>query len=258
MSSPVAVAPDVHVFTSRVMATTTTVIAHGDQALLVDPCWRGDELAAIADWLEAQNLRVVLGWSTHAHHDHVLWHPRFGSGPRLATPRAAAHAATHLRELRRALGPATQADLRELAGELSPLEGTLLPWPGTAVEVLAHDAHSPGHGALWLPQHGVLIAGDMLSDIEIPLLQETGLAAYADGLALLSPYVERADVLVCGHGSVTRIGEADSPAARLAADRAYLAALADGGGNDPRLRAGPGWLREEHERNVRMAAVGGR
>jgi glyoxylase-like metal-dependent hydrolase (beta-lactamase superfamily II) len=37
-------------------------------------------------------------------------------------------------------------------------------------EVIEHDAHAIGHAALLLADRGVLLAGDMLSDVLIPIL----------------------------------------------------------------------------------------
>lgn len=250
MADPSDVAPGVLVFTSRTMATTSTVVHDGTRALLVDPAWHAEELQAIADVLAERGLQVELGWATHAHHDHLLWHPRFGSAPRWATPSAAATARVHLAEVRAALEPTLPAGLRDLAGQVQAFDGARLPWSGPVAEVVVHQAHSPGHGALWLPEAQVLLAGDMLSDTEIPLCAETGVATYASGLERLEPYVHQAQVLVPGHGAPARAGTADSPAARLAADRAYLEALAAGGGqDDPRLRGAPAWLVAEHEAN---------
>ena len=46
-----------------------------------------------------------------------------------------------------------------------------------------HDGHAPGHGAVFLPESGVLIAGDMCSDVEIPLLDTDA----ADRSATIAP-----------------------------------------------------------------------
>lgn len=246
MTKPNEIASGVLVFTSATMSTTSTVIADGEAALLVDPAWQSDELVGIADELDLRGLQVELGWSTHAHHDHLLWHERFGSAPRLATPDAATMAKRQLSEIRSEL----EAILRPLAGLVSGYDSARLPWPRQVAEVVAHDGHAAGHGALWLPEQRLLVAGDMLSDVEIPLLAESGLDAYRQGLELLAPYVRRAEVLVPGHGGVARAGTSDSPAARLRADRAYLASLAKGNGHDdPRLGNGTEWLRAEHEAN---------
>lgn len=251
------VAAGVLVFTSATMSTTSTVITDGRRAVLVDPAWHSAELDRIADELAARDLQVELGWATHAHHDHVLWHPRFGRPPRLATPAAAADAAAHLAELRAALEPTLPPELRRLAGDVTAYDGARLPWSGPVAEVVAGQAHASGHGGLWLPEQRVLIAGDMLSEREIPLWAETGVAAYREGLDRLARYVAQAQVLVPGHGVPARAGTPDSPRARLAADRAYLGALTAGESvSDPRLHGAPDWLLTEHEANRASAHAG--
>lgn len=243
--------PGILVFTSATMSTTSTVVYDAGRAVLVDPAWEEPELDRIAGALAARALEVVCGWATHAHHDHLLWHPRFGQAPRLATPRAAAAAAEYIGQIRHALEPSLPEYLRDLAGLVQACDGARLPWAGPVAEIVTHQGHSPGHGALWLPESRVLLAGDMLSDREIPLAAETGIAAYREGLEVLAPYVDRAHVLIPGHGTPAYANAADSPRSRLAADRAYLAALTDGGGaGDPRLLGGPEWLRAEHAANL--------
>jgi glyoxylase-like metal-dependent hydrolase (beta-lactamase superfamily II) len=75
------------VTTSRLYATTSTaVLSAGGQALLVDPCWTPGELERLATLLAARSVTVSAGWSTHAHHDHLLWHPAFGARPAAAGP----------------------------------------------------------------------------------------------------------------------------------------------------------------------------
>ncbi|WP_159621615.1 MBL fold metallo-hydrolase [Ruania rhizosphaerae] len=236
------------VLTSRTMHTTTTVLHEGSCAVVVDPAWHADELASLADLLTSRGLIPVLGWATHAHHDHVLWHPGLGTPPRLASPAAAQDAAAHLSQLRAALD--MPPDLLSLAGEIAAHDGDRLPWQGPVAQILTHHAHSPGHTALWLAGPRVLIAGDMLSDVEIPLLEGSTLAQYRAGLELLAPLVEQAKILIPGHGTVARAGTADSPRARLAADRRYLD---DMSGADPRLAHAHDWLLEAHEANLRRA-----
>src|SRR4029079_12629823 len=55
----------------------------------------------------------------------------------------------------------------ELIGLVSPLPPDGGPVPGAIIE---HDAHAVGHAAVLLADRGVLLAGDMLSDVLIPLL----------------------------------------------------------------------------------------
>lgn len=193
------VAAGVFVTTAARDLTTTTILVHGSQALLVDPAWDPHELDGLADWLHGQQLTVVAGFATHAHHDHVLWHPRFGTGPRWASEVTAARASQHRDQLVDNLGPSWPLELKPLVGRLTPINSHTLPWP-TEIVLITHDAHTPGHTALWLPEPRILIAGDMLSDVEPPLPEETGPAEYLDGLTLLEPYVEQAALVIPGHG----------------------------------------------------------
>jgi glyoxylase-like metal-dependent hydrolase (beta-lactamase superfamily II) len=55
----------------------------------------------------------------------------------------------------------------ELSGLVTPLPAGGGPVPG---EIVEHQAHAIGHAAVLLADRGVLLAGDMLSDVLIPLL----------------------------------------------------------------------------------------
>jgi hydroxyacylglutathione hydrolase len=113
--------------------------------------------------------------------------------------------------------------------------------------VLAHDAHAPGHGAVFLPEVGVLIAGDMLSDIEIPLLDTESpdpFGGYRRGLGLLAG-TQGVRLVVPGHGHV---GDHAEFGRRVAADFGYLDATEAGADvDDPRLTEE--WLRAERARH---------
>lgn len=227
-SAPVEVAPGVHVFTSRREHTTSTLVL-GDRsnALLVDPAWEPDELAAIATDISGRAVLVEAGFATHAHYDHVLWHPKFGAAPRYASASTVAQVGRERKDLVAAMGPDWPPQLGKLIGRLEPppSDGQLL--GAEPIELITHDAHLPGHTALWLERRRVLIAGDMLSDVEPPLPYYTDgmvdrgqLGAYLAGLDALAPYVARTDVLIPGHGRPT-----DRPMVRLDADRRYVDAL---------------------------------
>jgi len=236
------------------MLTTTTVVAgrmtaRGREVLLVDPAWEPDELESIADWLERERLLVVAGWATHGHYDHVLWHPRFGDAPRWSTPRAARYARDHQASLVAGLGPDWPADLASLVGAVTGLADDVIPWEGPRVRVLPHGAHCPGHAALWVEDARVLVAGDMLSDVEIPIPDREGVRGYLAGLRVMAPFASGAVALVPGHGHVAVAGSADAPAGRVEMDLRYLTGLGDHT-DDPRLRDAPDWLLDQHDRNL--------
>jgi glyoxylase-like metal-dependent hydrolase (beta-lactamase superfamily II) len=79
--------------------------------------------------------------------------------------------------------------------------------------------------AIWIPWARVLVAGDYLSPVEIPMLSPGGsAAAYLATLNRLEPLVEQADHVVPGHGGPI---DGTRAAAILREDRKYVEALLD-------------------------------
>ena len=120
-------------------------------------------------------------------------------------------------------------------------------------------AHAHGHAALLIEERRVLVAGDMLSDVLIPMLDLSAadpIEDYLAALRLLEGVADDVDVFVPGHGS---IGGADQLRARIELDRAYVQALRDGGvPDDPRIgpSAKPGWewVSDVHDGQVQRLA----
>ena len=227
---------------------SNAIAVRGDDGLiLVDPGIDGAELNQLADDLDGLGMPVVAGFSTHPHWDHLLWHPRFGDVPRYAMP-AAAHAATGVRERAQSMAAESASGIPlELIGLLTPLPADGVPVPG---EVVEHRAHAVGHAAVLLADRGVLLAGDMLSDVLIPLFdlrQSDQVSAYETALDRLGEAARYIDVLVPGHGAVA---EGPEVATRLAADHAYIDALRRGEEPiDARLEAAD-WLAGPHQANL--------
>jgi hydroxyacylglutathione hydrolase len=230
------VAPGVFVATSRNDTTNSVVVtASGTDdpgsVLLVDPAWDPDELGDIASELSRLGFTVAAGLSTHAHFDHLLWHPEFGEVPRWASRDTVALAIDNRAGLLRELGDGYPDDVLQLFARVEPFNQDVasppLAWAGQAIELIVHDGHIPGHTAAWIPGARVLIAGDMLSDLEPPLPDDTpgadaaiALTHYAAGIEALAPYVARAALVIPGHGNPTPDGMA-----RLETDRRAVAAL---------------------------------
>lgn len=218
------VADGVWVRQSEWVWSNSTVVRGEAGLVLVDPGIEGAELEQLADEVGRLGVPVVAGFSTHPHWDHLLWHSRFGDVPRYATA-AAVEVAVAYRERERE-GAAEEASgvPIELLGLVTPLPGDGDGLPG---EVVAHDAHAVGHAALLLADSRVLIVGDMLSDILIPMLDSRPgqVEACARALDRLGEAARHVDVVIPGHGSVARGSEV---AVRLAADRAYIDALRRG------------------------------
>lgn len=242
------VAPGVLVATAVQYTTTSTIITGPDGGcLVVDPAVTAAEVDGLAAALAARGLRPEAAWSTHPHWDHVLWAASLGDVPRYATAIAAATAKRDRDALIESVAAAAPGHDLELFGRLTPLVADVIPWRGPEVRVLPHDAHEPGHGALFLPGTGVLVAGDMVSDLEIPLLachEPDPVGRYRAGLDLLASQPVR--VLVPGHGHVADQAEFGR---RVQVDLAYLTELERGtlgAGQDGRI--GTSWLRAEHDR----------
>jgi glyoxylase-like metal-dependent hydrolase (beta-lactamase superfamily II) len=240
---------------SELLQNNTVVVQGQAGVLVVDPGITGDEMACMANDLRELGQPVVAGFATHPDWDHVLWHTELGEAPRYGTLRCAAY----MRDLR------SSADWKagvaeglppEIADEI-PLDlfgiitglpaGTAqMPWDGPAVRIIEHPAHAQGHAALLIEESGVLVAGDMLSDVFIPMLDDFNstndpIEDYLIGLRRLEDVADDVDVLIPGHGSV---GRADQVRARIELDRAYVHALRDGHEpGDPRIgpSAKPGW-----------------
>jgi glyoxylase-like metal-dependent hydrolase (beta-lactamase superfamily II) len=217
--------------------------------VLVDPGIGGSDLEELADDVERLGIPVVAGFSTHLHWDHLLWHSRFGDVPRYATT-SCAQAAGGVRERAQAMAAESASGIPlELVGLVTPLPADGGPVPGELVE---HEAHAIGHAAVLLADRGVLLAGDMLSDVLIPMLDPRRpgqVDAYDKALDRLGEAARHVDVVVPGHGAVARGPEV---AARLAADRAYVDALVRGAEPvDGRLERD--WLSGIHEANLEQA-----
>ena len=220
------VADGVWVRQSEWVWTNSIAVRGEDGLILIDPGIHGSELNELADDLDRLGIAVVAGFSTHPHTDHLLWHARFGDVPRYATAAGAKFAAeTREQQLE---GPEEDgwSDVPlELIALVTPLPADGGPVPG---EIIEHQAHAVGHAAVLLADRGVLLAGDMLSDVLIPLFdprQDDQVGAYETALDRLDEAASQVDVVVPGHGAV---GEGPEVAARLAADRAYVDALRRG------------------------------
>ena len=260
------VAEGVFVHQSELLRNNSVVVQGRAGVLLIDPGITGAEMACLAKDIRELGQPVLAGFSTHPHWDHVLWHADLGEAPRYGT----ALCADHMRDV------LADADWKarvaeelppEIAGEIPldqfgqisglPAGTSRLPWDGPNVHIIEHRAHAPGHAAVWIEELGVLVAGDMLSDILIPFINLEAADPLEDNLAALRLLYDVADqvkVVIPGHGSV---GGADQARARIEQDRAYVQTLRDGGvPDDARVGTeatyGKDWLPGVHDWQVQQ------
>jgi len=261
------VAEGVPIHQSEFLQTNTVVVQGRAGVLVIDPGVRGDEMVCLANDLSDLGRTVVAGFSTHPHWDHLLWHASLGVAPRYGTARCAATVRDRLSDARAKarIAELIPPDIVEqvpldMLGLITglPAETKQIPWDGPQIRIIEHQAHAPGHAALLIEERGVLVAGDLLSDVLIPLLDLNDTAdpieAYLAALRLLEDAADDVDVVVPGHGS---IGGADQVRARIEQDRAYVHALRHAGvPGEPRV--GPSatydWLPGVHERQLEHLA----
>ncbi|MFI0353235.1 MBL fold metallo-hydrolase [Actinomadura sp. 9N407] len=234
---------------------SNAVVVHGRAgALLIDPGITGEEMACLANDLSDSGQTVAAGFSTHPDWDHLLWHAQLGAAPRYGTARCAATVRDQLSDPDAKARTADHLLETEVAGQVPmdllglitalPAGTTLMPWDGPQARIIEHQAHAPGHAALFIEERGVLVAGDMLSDVLVPMLDlDTAdpIEDYLAALRLLEEVAGGVDVVVPGHGSVGGAGQVH---ARIELDRAYVLALREGHvPSDPRIgpSAKPGW-----------------
>jgi glyoxylase-like metal-dependent hydrolase (beta-lactamase superfamily II) len=244
------------VVTSRMWQTTATAIRRGEEAVVIDSPYFPDELELLPTLLAQAGFQPKGLLATHADYDHVLG--------RLAFPALALGVGEQTAERLRAEPGAAQRELRDADAEHyverpAPLalgSYQALPVPGfvevgdAELELHPADGHTSDGTAFLAPFAGVLVCGDYLSDVEIPIVAGS-LADYRDTLARLGALAERVETVVPGHGAPH---DRDT-ALRLAdEDAAYLDAL-ERGDERPRLPAGRDTARQRelHAENLARA-----
>ncbi len=244
------------VLTSRVWQTTCTVVRAGAEAFVIDSPVYPDELGALPVLLEQAGYDFSGLLATHGDWDHLL-----GC---LAFPGTSLGVAETTAARLRAEPAAAQRELRDFDGrhyverpaplKLGRVEA--LPVPGfcglgdAELELHPTDGHTADGMAVWVPWAEVLVCGDYLSPIEIPIVGGS-LGAYLATLGRLEPLVAGAAWVVPGHGEPL-VGR--RAATVLAEDRCYVEGLRDdaAGVALPAGRRGPEQRRLHAENLARL------
>jgi glyoxylase-like metal-dependent hydrolase (beta-lactamase superfamily II) len=234
---------DVLVATSRIWQTTCTIVRGGvaredgrgvpgtGEGFVIDSPILPDELDVLPAILEQSAFPLSGLLATHGDWDHLLARTVF-AGASLGC------AETTAARLTGAPGR-PQRDLRRFDEEhylqreqplaLGQIEA--LPVPGRLevgdheLELHPADGHTADGMAVWIPFARVLVVGDYLSPVEVPMIAPGGSrSAYLATLARLEPLIAQADWIIPGHGDAL---DASRAQAVLREDRAYLEALPD-------------------------------
>ena len=232
------------VLTSALWQVNAVALQLADGAtVLVDSLVLPGELEELPGVLKEAGLEPEALVVTHAHFDHVLGRAAYPGLPLLAGADTAAllrdDAGGVLRELEE-----SDAELYLDRRVLPRLDGAQ-DAGGLALERVDAAGHAAEGSAYFDPSLGVLLAGDYLIEIEIPLVSAAGSPeAYLATLDRLAPLVARAEVVVPGHGPPL---SRERALELLELDRRYVSDLASG----PVRGSGDRRQRRIHEDNVR-------
>jgi glyoxylase-like metal-dependent hydrolase (beta-lactamase superfamily II) len=223
---------DVIAVTSRAYATGCVLVRNGGEAFCIDSPVFPDELEILPAIAEQAGFSVVGVLATHADWDHLLGGYAFPEAPLGAGENTAGRLINE--------PGAAQRELRDFDDELYVRRPKPLSLPGAqtldvpgyidigseSLQLHPADGHTADGMAVWVPWARVLVAGDYLSPVEIPMISDGGsVAAYVATLNRLEPLVEQADHVVPGHGGPI---DGTQALAILREDRAYLEALRAG------------------------------
>jgi glyoxylase-like metal-dependent hydrolase (beta-lactamase superfamily II) len=190
----------------------SVVLAADGHALAIDAGVLPSELDDIARAVaqSAPRFENVSLAFTHPHWDHVLALPWFPGATTFAhagffdeLERDAAKIAADAEKWITSEGETPPQPFRPFKPALTARGTALLRLGPFDVVTCDTPGHSGSHFALWLPAYGTLVAGDLLSDIEIPWL-DAAPWVYRASLKALHWLFEQEDVrlLVPGHGPV--------------------------------------------------------
>lgn len=243
---------------SRAFQMNSVALLAREHAVLVDPGVLPSELDDIAARVRDANPAQVTLFITHAHWDHVLgrsWWPAAGVIAHDRFPADLERTMAWVHEEAETIASKHGESWPRRFESFRPTERVaglhfrrIGPWRAVFRDAFGHSASQL---SLHLPEARVLIAADMLSDIEIPML-ETQPPVYRATLEALRPLFEGGaiETLVPGHGTIAR--GVDAAGDRFRRDLAYLETLER---ETRRLHAGGASLADAQARLSTVADV---
>ncbi len=255
-----ALHPDVIVVTSALLQVNCVLVRGDEETFVIDSPVLPEELELLPSVLSQAGFPAPSGLlATHADWDHVLAPLAFPQAPlglaESSVERLAAEPGQAQRELRcfdEELYLERPRPLQLAGPQALPVPGHL-EIGGRELELHPTGGHTGDGMAVRVPWAEVLVSGDYLSSIEIPMLNPGGssVQAYLATLERLRPLAAAADHVVPGHGPAL---SAERAGVILEQDVAYLRALSGHGtaalpeGRDSRE------MRAVHARNLEQLA----
>ena len=212
------------VFQSEIFRMNSILIHSGEKGILVDPGILPDEIEKIAKYLSEKRIKIKNTIITHSHWDHIiavdyfrpaeiLAHRNFNQeteGEKGQHLKKQIYDFSKLHEINEFVFNIPRPDRlidNEYSFKLDDIRLNLIYTPG----------HASDHISIIIPEQKLFIAGDLLSDREIPYVNYS-LKNYTETLENLSSY--NFNTIIPGHGNSAQSKE--EVIERLNRDREYL------------------------------------
>ena len=198
------------VFQSALFQTNSAVIEGDGFVLIVDPTWLPQEVEEVARHVRSARARRDLYLLfTHSDFDHILGYGAFPEATTIASQTFAdnPNKERSVQAIRAWDGEyyvKRPYDIRYPDTDIvAARDGQELVLGGTRLTFYGAPGHNPDGLFTVIEPHGILLAGDYLSDIEFPYIYQSS-TAYEKTLGKLDGILERHSirVLVPGHGQV--------------------------------------------------------
>ena len=221
------ITPNLWVQQSEYFATNSGIFMSDGEACLIDPNMNPDEIKAIANFINSQNVALKSIILTHDHWDHVLGPAHFPNVKVIAHTNYLQEGPEQIKHIQeQILDWQKRYDLKPTPNFDIPMpdekveDGHTLNIGSETLEFVHVAGHAPDQIAIFHKASGTFWAADTLSNIEIPFVSHN-LASYENTLAKVSKLDIK--VLIPGHGEVTK--EPTEIKTRITEDIAYLTEL---------------------------------
>ena len=201
---------DIRVFTSAIYQTNSIVIKAPNAVFVIDPCWLPGEVESIRKHVdEIRGSRKVYLIFTHSDYDHIIGYGAFPDAKVIAS-KSFARKQDKQKDVDAAIAWDAEHYISrdypivypEVSREID-MDGKALHYSGTVMTFYL----APGHTAegmfiIWEPA-GLFIAGDYLSDIEFPFIEDS-ITKYRRTMNKVDRILRAHQIkwMVPGHGSV--------------------------------------------------------
>lgn len=224
---------------AQALGIAAYAVVSGDQALVYDTHLSPGHGRAMRDALAARGARRLTVVMSHWHTDHVAGNAAFADVAILAHPRTRDILVTE-----RAALAAGDPPIDPLVLPTAPLaDRETLRVGDRTVEARHFDVHSVDGLTLWLPDAGVLLAGDTLEDTVTWVAEPDRLEAHLAGLDRLAALAPPR--ILPNHGAEERIAAGGYGPGLIDATRTYVERLS-AARSDAALAAAPlsAWIAE--------------